>query len=264
MSSTEDYLDNLLANAVGQEKSSQKTKVNAGSSDASSNIREDSRRTSSSFSSAEARLDSLLTGNNEDKYRQPLETEAGDVIGLDDTLPEEYIAEPEPVVNETKQAVNNEVESDNNSKAVDINDAGFEEFNPSSKFESFLSEFGEEDIEKRLAQAADVSDVTNKIDDSAEVTEIIDAISEGGDSSMNDIADLLKASDNNKIVDTSLLEKLDKAEAMADSDASDEEENETDNSESGKKKKGRKKKDKKRKSQRKREQVYLASYLVKR
>lgn len=247
MSSTEDYLDNLLANAVGQEKSSQKTKVNAGSSDASSNIREDIRRTSSSFSSAEARLDSLLTGNNEDKYRQPLETEAGDVIGLDDTLPEEYIAEPEPVVNETKQAVNNEVESVNNSKAVDINDAGFEEFNPSSKFESFLSEFGEEDIEKRLAQAADVSDVTNKIDDSAEVTEIIDAISEGGDSSMNDIADLLKASDNNKIVDTSLLEKLDKAEAMADSDASDEEENETDNSESGKKKKGRKKKDKKEK-----------------
>ncbi len=247
MSSTEDYLDNLLANAVGQEKSSQKTKVNAGSSDASSNIREDIRRTSSSFSSAEARLDSLLTGNNEDKYRQPLETEAGDVIGLDDTLPEEYIAEPEPVVNETKQAVNNEVESDNNSKVVDINDAGFEEFNPSSKFESFLSEFGEEDIEKRLAQAADVSGVTNKIDDSAEVTEIIDAISEGGDSSMNDIADLLKASDNNKIVDTSLLEKLDKAEAMADSDASDEEENETDNSESGKKKKGRKKKDKKEK-----------------
>lgn len=247
MSSTEDYLDNLLANAVGQEKSSQKTKVNAGSSDASSNIREDIRRTSSSFSSAEARLDSLLTGNNEDKYRQPLETEAGDVIGLDDTLPEEYIAEPEPVMNETKQAVNNDVENDINSKAVDINDAGFEEFNPSSKFESFLSEFGEEDIEKRLAQAADVSDVTSKIDDSAEVTEIIDAISEGGDSSMNDIADLLKASDNNKIVDTSLLEKLDKAEAMADLDASDEEENETDDSESGKKKKGRKKKDKKEK-----------------
>ena len=262
MSSTEDYLDNLLANAVGQEKSSQKTKVNAGSSDASSNIREDIRRTSSSFSSAEARLDSLLTGNNEDKYRQPLETEAGDVIGLDDTLPEEYIdskaadikpAEDKPLDNKTfedktHQNTKDTIGTENKSIDIkDINDAGFEEFNPSSKFESFLSEFGEEDIEKRLAQAADVSDVTNKIDDSAEVTEIIDAISEGGDSSMNDIADLLKASDNNKIVDTSLLEKLDKAEAMADSDASDEEENETDDSESGKKKKGRKKKDKKEK-----------------
>ena len=262
MSSTEDYLDNLLANAVGQEKSSQKTKVNAGSSDASSNIREDIRRTSSSFSSAEARLDSLLTGNNEDKYRQPLETEAGDVIGLDDTLPEEYIdskaadikpAEDKPLDNKTfedktQQNTKDTIGTENKSIDIkDINDAGFEEFNPSSKFESFLSEFGEEDIEKRLAQAADVSDVTNKIDDSAEVTEIIDAISEGGDSSMNDIADLLKASDNNTIVDTSLLEKLDKAEAMADSDASDEEENETDDSESGKKKKGRKKKDKKEK-----------------
>ncbi len=269
MGSTEDYLDNLLANAVSQEKGSSKTKASTGNTNTSKSIREDIRkdamRTSSSFSNAEAKLDSLLSSNTEDDYRQPIETEEGDVIGLDDTFPDEYIPETENIQEQEvssktevidEPSITPEIKTANlesPSELEDIKNTGFEEFNPSSKFESFLSEFGEDDIEKRLAEAADVSgDVGKKIDETAEVTDIIDAISEEGDSSMDDIANLLKASDNNKIVDPSLLNKLEKAEAMGDledeedsDEASDEEAGEANSKKNKKNKKNNKnKKDK--------------------
>lgn len=226
MGSTEDYLDNLLANAVSQGKSSQKTKASSISAD------------------------SGASSNSSAVFNQSLETEEGRMIGLDDMLPEDYMPEPEPYIDEKNQELGDKLVLDsripadmlpdeNEASKLSINDInadGFEEFNPSSKFESFLSEFGEEDIEKRLADAADVSDVKEgHFNNNDEVVGIIEAISESGDDSMNDIADLLKASDNNKIVDKSLLDKLEKAESMGDQDHSDSDAEEIGEEEKGKK-----------------------------
>lgn len=281
MNSTEDYLDSLLADAVVKSKNQSRTRTTGNSTKANS---EDNSRRRSSFSSAESQLDSLLNGSKEDDYRQPLEMEAGGTIGLDDTLPEEYIPAQEPYINENNQEldeklvldsripdellpVENVVEEEVSTKSPkvmepeitesvvkepeipesklsldDIETGGFEEFNPSSKFESFLSEFGdddEDDIEKRLAAAADVSDIKKIRNDDADVTDILEQMSENGDKSMDDIGDLLRASDNNKLVDTSLLDKLDRAEEKGELE---EEDSEEDNSSKKKKKKNKKEK----------------------
>lgn len=297
MSSTEDYLESLLANAVNKSKDS-KVRSNNGqnrTSISSSSGRKGGARNgarNTAFSDAESELDSLLgkySGSehsdeslkeqdyvkndySEEEYRQPLELEEGGKLSLDDTLPEEFIVEPEPYINEKSQELDDKLVLDSRipseylgdeeavyeetkleaqkyqetndmaqfetkrdtadriaddiiadskvseSKVTESKDTEsraseskvtFEEFNPSSEFESFLAGFDEEEIEKRLAEAADVSDVKTKhFDDEADITDILSSISESGNDSMDDIGEMLKASDDNVILDTSYLDKL--------------------------------------------------------
>lgn len=292
MGSTEDYLESLLANAVSKNKDS---KVKAGNGQNRTTVKNSSvTKRNTAFSDAESELDNLLgqyggkekndsnkEGYDEEEYRQPLELEEGGKIGLDDTLPEDYLLEPEPYINEKNQELDDKLVLDSripseyiennpvndtsvkkdefeekevpNQKSVkpyvkeDTNEkVTFEEFNPSSEFESFLAGFDEDDIEKRLAAAEDVSDVkTEHYNEDADITEILSAISESGNDSMDDIGEVLRSSDENVILDKSYYEKLSKAEEEDSMDDLTEEDNDISNEDKNKKDKNKKDKNKK-------------------
>ncbi|MCR5128215.1 MAG: hypothetical protein K6B69_08935, partial [Lachnospiraceae bacterium] len=101
-----------------------------------------------------------------------------------------------------------------------------------------MQNMGIEDIEEQLRLAAQIDESPDPLDDDTDVVSILQEMGES-DPDLSDLGDYLQKSDNNELLDNSILEQMENAGMEA--------EEETDGEEESDKKKAKKKKEKKEK-----------------
>ena len=167
----------------------------------------------------------------DDPYKTMSQEEINALIGMDGEAPKSTEDEPKQDNN-----ISEEVDLNSDMDAFDdLLGGGFDLEGKMTSDSSDTDHMGLDEIEEQLRMAAAGADEPDPLDEDTDVVSILQNLGES-DPDLSDLGDYLQKSDNNELLDNSILEKMEKA-GMDDSDDEEEED-----PKAGKKKKEKKEK----------------------
>ena len=165
----------------------------------------------------------------DDPYKTMSQEEINALIGMDGEAPKSTEDEPKQDNN-----ISEEVDLNSDMDAFDdLLGGGFDLEGKMTSDSSDTDHMGLDEIEEQLRMAAAGADEPDPLDEDTDVVSILQNLGES-DPDLSDLGDYLQKSDNNELLDNSILEKMEKA-GMDDSDDEEEED-----PKAGKKKKEKK------------------------